>query len=108
MSGMAPADIVRAARARQGISTAQLALRADCPEATVRELESGIGDVDRALLERLLLVMGERLDVGADGAWRSRPLARPYDREQLAELQALPPAERLRHALGWNSFAGRI
>ena len=62
MSGqtVARADaLVRAARARQRITQAQLALRADVDEALVAKVESGAHRPDQELLERLLFVMGE-------------------------------------------------
>jgi DNA-binding XRE family transcriptional regulator len=104
---MSAAELVRAARERQAITVAELAVRADIPQQTIVALEAG-ATIDRALLERLLLVMGERLIEDSDGGWRSEALPRAYDRQQLAQLAGQPPAVRLRHALGWNSFAARV
>jgi transcriptional regulator with XRE-family HTH domain len=56
------AQLVREARRRQGISQAQLALRAGTSQHAVSLIERGLRRPSLETLERLLLVTGHRLD----------------------------------------------
>jgi transcriptional regulator with XRE-family HTH domain len=55
------AQLVREARRRQGISQAQLALRAGTSQHAVSLIERGLRQPSLETLERLLLVTGHRL-----------------------------------------------
>jgi transcriptional regulator with XRE-family HTH domain len=104
----ASADLVREARARQAISQAQLALRADVPEAIIAAVEAGGQEPDDELLERLLLVMGEEPVRDPSGVVASRRIASDWDPLQLAEERRKTPSERLAGALLWNKRADEI
>jgi transcriptional regulator with XRE-family HTH domain len=60
------AHLVREARRRQGISQAQLALRAGTSQHAVSLIERGLRQPSLDTLERLLLVTGHRLDGGLE------------------------------------------
>lgn len=60
------AALVREARRRQGISQAQLALRAGTRQHAVSLIERGLRQPSLDTLERLLLVTGHELNGGLD------------------------------------------
>jgi transcriptional regulator with XRE-family HTH domain len=60
------AALVREARSRQGISQAQLALRAGTSQHAVSLIERGLRQPSLATLERILLVTGHRLSGGLE------------------------------------------
>jgi transcriptional regulator with XRE-family HTH domain len=101
-------ELVRAARARQQITRAQLALRAGLDEALVAEVESGAHATDVELLERLLLVMGEEPVRVAGQVVGSRRMAGDWDPLQMAEERRKTPSERLADAFAWNTAADQI
>jgi transcriptional regulator with XRE-family HTH domain len=100
--------LVRAARARQQITRARLALRADLDEALVERVESGAHATDVELLERLLLVMGEEPVRVAGEVVGSRRMAGDWDPLRMAEELSKTPSERLEDALAWNQEADEI
>jgi transcriptional regulator with XRE-family HTH domain len=96
---VAPAgDFIRAARERAGITQAALAVRAGTSQATISRLECGQRSVGLETLQRLLLVMGERLELSAT------PLEGRFDPVHLAAEAQLSPAQRLERAFQWTRF----
>jgi transcriptional regulator with XRE-family HTH domain len=93
------AALVREARSRQGISQAQLALRAGTSQHAVSLIERGLRRPSLDTLERLLLVTGHRLAGGLEIA------ATEEDPIHLAAGQRLAPAERLDQGFAWGQFA---
>lgn len=89
--------LLREARARQGISQRQLALRAGTSQDAISRVERGVESPSLERLAHLLMALGERLELGtaspvevySDGA---RPSVR----------------ERLREAASWNLVAGEL
>lgn len=57
--------LVRARRVAHGVSQRSLAIRADVDQATIERVESGEQDPSIELVERLLLCLGERLELSA-------------------------------------------
>ena len=102
------AVLVRAARGRQKITRAQLALRADVDEALVARVESGAHEPQAELLERLLLVMGEEPVRVVGEVVASRRLVGDWDPRQMAEELRKSMSERLRDAFAWNTMADQI
>lgn len=86
---VAPAQMLRQARRRAGLSQRELAERAGVPQSAVARLESGrvVPRVDT--LERLLRACGSTLEVV--------PIPE-VDRTAIRELLRLTPGERLRLA----------
>jgi transcriptional regulator with XRE-family HTH domain len=89
------AHLVREARRRQGISQAQLALRAGTSQHAVSLIERGLRQPSLDTLERLLLVTGHRLGGGLDVEETQE------DPIHLAAEQRLDAAARMRG--GFNS-----
>jgi transcriptional regulator with XRE-family HTH domain len=93
------AHLVREARRRQGISQAQLALRAGTSQHAVSLIERGLRQPSLDTLERLLLVTGHRLD------GRLEVVATEEDLVHLAAAQRRTMAERLAQGFAWSEFA---
>jgi transcriptional regulator with XRE-family HTH domain len=93
---------IRERRLANGLTQAQLALRAGSTQAALSRLERGELSPTFETVERLLEVMGERADLVVNR------LPADYDRARLAALRAREPAERLTLALSWNRLAGEI
>lgn len=77
---MDPAQLVRDARARAGLSQRELALRAGTSGPTVAAYESGRVEPRLSTLERLLAAAGQRMHI-----W-TEPLGRPMTREERRSL----------------------
>jgi len=94
---MDPARVLRAARARAGLTQQELARRSGTSQATVSAYESGSKEPSVRTLDRLLGVAGARLDVLPG---RREPSDRELERagRQLAEVLALAEALPSRHA----------
>jgi len=92
------AALLREARERAGITQSELALRAGVSQGAVSRLERGDRSLTVEMLRRLLLVMGEELEL------RSAPLPRRYDPAHLSAEARLTPAERLERAFAWTAF----
>jgi transcriptional regulator with XRE-family HTH domain len=97
-----PGEIVRQRRITNGLTQAQLALRARSTQAAISRLERGELSPTFETFERLLAVMGEEADVEV------RRTPADFDRARLATLRARTPAERLSLAISWNRLAGRL
>lgn len=91
-------EVLRAARARAGITQGELALRAGMSQAAISRLERDQRSLTVAALERLLLVMGEQLEL------RTAPLPRRYDPAHFAAEARLTPGERLERSFAWTGF----
>ncbi len=97
--------IVRETRERHGISQSRLARRAGTSQSFVSRVEAGTISPTVETLERLLLVMGERLDVA--GTVRI-PGWLDDDPDQRAAARRRTPSERLEHAFAANAFAASL
>jgi transcriptional regulator with XRE-family HTH domain len=93
------AQLVREARRRQGISQAQLALRAGTSQHAVSLIERGLRQPSLETLERLLLVTGHRLSGGLE------VVPTEEDPIHLAAAQQRSASERLTQAFEWAAFA---
>ena len=93
------AELVREARRRQGITQAQLALRAGTSQHAVSLIERGLRHPSLDTLERLLLATGHRLA----GALEIVPTEE--DPVHLAAGQRQAVGERLRQGFAWSTFA---
>lgn len=102
MTDVTPAEILRAARGRHGLTQAQLALRAGTTQTAISRLERGDRSPSVETLSRLLLVMGEDLDL------RTRPLRGQHDPAHLRAERALTPAKRLERAFAWMRLNAEI
>ncbi|MBI2325162.1 MAG: helix-turn-helix transcriptional regulator [Chloroflexi bacterium] len=92
---MTAAELLRSARLRHGLTQARLALRAGTTQTAISRLERGDRSPSIDTLRRLLLVMGEDLDL------RTRRLAGEHDPAHLRAERALAPARRLERAFAW-------
>jgi transcriptional regulator with XRE-family HTH domain len=99
---MKPGEIVRERRLVNGLTQAQLALRAGSTQAAVSRLERGEISPTFETLERLLAVMGEEPEVVV----RRQPAE--HDRARVAALRRRTPDQRLALALSWNRLAGEV
>lgn len=102
LAPMSPGELIRTARKRHGLSQARLALRAGTTQSAISRLERGERSPSIETLERLLLVMGERLELS------TKPQEHQYDPIHLAAARRLSPAERLRRGFDWIEFAGEM
>jgi transcriptional regulator with XRE-family HTH domain len=93
-----PSTILREARARQGISQRRLALRAGTSQDAISRIERGVESPTLERLARLLMVLGERLELSATSMSEAGDDAgaRPSVRE------------RLREAASWNLLASQL
>lgn len=92
---MDAASLIREIRTRHGLTQTQLAIRAGTTQTAISRLEREDRSPTVETLRRLLLVMGEDLDLGA------RPLAGVHDAAHLRAERALGPARRLERAFAW-------
>jgi transcriptional regulator with XRE-family HTH domain len=100
---MTGSELVREVRLRHGLSQRRLAVRAGTSQAWISRIEQGKISPSIESLERLLLVMGENLDLRSessvevedDATWREAHLARPM-------------AERLERAFDAAAFAADL
>ena len=97
-----PGELIRTTRERHGLSQARLALRAGTTQSAIRRLERGERSPSIETLERLLLVMGERLEL------RSQAMGHQYDPIHLAAERRLSPALRLRGGINATHFTGKL
>jgi len=95
-------QVIRETRQRHGLTQAQLALRAGTTQTAISRLERDRRSPTLDTLNRLLLVMGERLELV------TQPLEVDDDRVHLSAERSRPMAERLESALEWNRFASQL
>lgn len=93
------AMLVREARRRQGISQAQLALRAGTSQHAVSLIERGLRRPSLDTLERLLLATGHRLAEGLE------VVPTEEDPIHLAAEQRRSVGDRLEQGFAWSEFA---
>jgi transcriptional regulator with XRE-family HTH domain len=96
------AALVREARRRQGISQAQLALRAGTSQHAVSLIERGLRQPSLDTLERLLLVTGHRLGGGLE------VIATEEDPIHLAAGQRHDAGTRMRGGFNFVAFVNRF
>ena len=97
---MTAAQLIRDARKRHGLDQQSLARRAGTSQGQISKIERGVVSPTISTLERLLSVMGERLELGAAPGLRPnasvRELRRDYERlsveERVAQQSALSEA----------------
>lgn len=94
--------MIRAARERHGLTQAQLARRAGTTQTAISRLERGERSPTVETLRRVLLVMGEDLDL------RGRPLSGEHDVAHLRAERNLTPAQRLQRAFDWMRFNAAV
>jgi transcriptional regulator with XRE-family HTH domain len=99
---MSIGELIRARRQAHGLSLARLARRAGTSPAWLSRVERGLVSPSFTSVERVLLVLGEELTIGAE------PIDPLVERELLDEQAGLDPEERLRQSLDWNAFAEEI
>lgn len=99
---MSPGQLIRAARKRQGLSQADLALRAGTRQSAISRLERDEISPSVETLSGLLEVMGEELELS------TRPGRRDYDPLHRRATAKLSPEERLKQAISWNRMAGEF
>ena len=99
---MTPGRLIRSSRERHGLTQAQLARRAGTTQTAISRLEQGDRSPSVETLRRLLLVMGEDLEL------RGRPLKGDHDPAHLRAERALTPPERLERAFEWMTFNARL
>lgn len=80
---------------RRGLTQGQLAVRAGTTQTAISRLERGQRSPTVETLRRLLLVMGEDLELG------SRPLRGEHDPAHLHAERGLTPAQRVERAFAW-------
>jgi transcriptional regulator with XRE-family HTH domain len=89
--------LLREARVRQGISQRRLALRAGTSQDAISRIERGVESPTIERLTKLLLVLGERLELN------TAPLG-----EAEGGVAKLTARERLREAASWNLVASKL
>ncbi len=94
--------LIRARRRANGLTQAQLALRAGSTQAAISRLERGELLPTIETIERLLAVMGEEADILV------RRSQLDCDPRRLRALRSRPPADRLALAIAWNRLAGQF
>jgi transcriptional regulator with XRE-family HTH domain len=99
---MSPAQLLRSVRLRRRLTQAQLALRAGTTQTAISRLERGDRSPSVDTLRRILVVMGEDLDL------RTRRLAGEHDPTHLRAERALSPAVRLERAFTWMRFNAAV
>jgi transcriptional regulator with XRE-family HTH domain len=94
---MGPGSFVRSVRRRHGLTQAELARRVGTSRASIARLEADGVSPTIATLEKILLAVGEELELSCV----RRPLPRDDDAELMTEMSR-PMAERLHSALVAN------
>jgi transcriptional regulator with XRE-family HTH domain len=100
--GMDAASLIRALRARHGLSQSALAYRAGTTQQAISRIEHGRVSPTVEMLARLAAAAGEELVLDA------KPREVPFNPDQLSTAGAAPIVERLERAMSWNLFAGEV
>jgi transcriptional regulator with XRE-family HTH domain len=87
------ADLIRDRRLAAGVTQQQLAIRAGTTKTAISRLEGGHLSPTVETVERLLLCLGCRLELGA------APLVPDAEPAQLDAVAGMNPTQRLDHAL---------
>ena len=95
-------ELLREARAREGVSQGQLARRAGTTQTVVSRIERGKTTPTIGMLERLLLALGYELHIDAS------EIQGEHDPRHLADDVALPVEDRLARGLDWIEFAHEL
>jgi transcriptional regulator with XRE-family HTH domain len=95
-----PGKLIRERRLANGLTQSQLAIRAGSTQAAISRLERGELSPTFETFERLLLVIGEEVDVSV------RRIAGDHDRARVLSMRKRPPEERLALGISWNRLAG--
>jgi transcriptional regulator with XRE-family HTH domain len=98
-----PGELIRSTRRDAGITQQQLAIRAGTSQAAISRLEGGGPSPSHDTLDRLLRVMGRRLELRS-----AAPEDNDVDLEEIRRARAMPIEQRLERAFAWNAFAVRI
>lgn len=97
-----PSDLIRRCRLAADLTQHQLAVRAGTTKTAISRLEGGHVSPTFETVERLLLCLGYRLEVGAV------PVPSGSDPAQIDAVAGLDPTERLDHALASQSSLGGL
>lgn len=97
-----PADILRDARRRHGLSQEQLAFRARTSQAAISRIERGEEGASVERLDSLLAAMGERLELSAV------PIDHGCDPIHLGAERELTASARLQGALNWARVNAKL
>ena len=100
---MTSGELIRQARGRHGLSQRRLARRAGASQAWISRLERNEVSPSVESLERLLLVMGESLQIGNEPL-----LCDDDDRQWRTVHRARSMEERLERAFDAASFAAEL
>jgi transcriptional regulator with XRE-family HTH domain len=103
LSGMSAGELVADLRRRHGLSQRELAIRARTSQAWISRVERGEVSPSIESLERLLGVMGERLELTATRLSHDDDAA-----GHRAATTAMDMSERLERALAAASFAAEL
>jgi transcriptional regulator with XRE-family HTH domain len=99
---MTPAELVKATRARKGISQRSLAIRAGTSQSAIARIESGAEEVTWPRLRALMISMGE------EPVLSSRPLPSRYDAADYLAQREMSPSARLESGLATDRFASEL
>jgi transcriptional regulator with XRE-family HTH domain len=99
---MTPGELIRAARARHGISQRRLARRVGTQQSAISRLEADKNSPSVETVEQILNAMGETLELS------STPMERDYDPLHRRAMASRSQAERLALGASWNRMAGRL
>jgi transcriptional regulator with XRE-family HTH domain len=94
--------LLRSTRESQGLSQRRLALRAGTSQDAISRIERGAEAPTLERFERLMLAMGQRVEVSVE------PPASPIPEAELAALAKMTPSERLSEAASWNRVAAQL
>lgn len=95
-------QLIRERRLANGLTQAQLALRAGSTQAAISRLERGELSPTIETVDRLLAVMGEEAEMHV------RRGRLECDPNRLRTLRSRPPADRLAQAIAWNRLAAQV
>jgi transcriptional regulator with XRE-family HTH domain len=99
---MTPAEVIRSARLRKGLSQRRLAYRAGTSQSAIARIERGDEEVTWSRLRSILLAMGEEPQLS------SRAVSSRYDAADLHGQRQVPPEIRLEGALAFNRFTSEL
>jgi transcriptional regulator with XRE-family HTH domain len=102
LNDVTAADLIRSVRTRRGLTQVELARRAGTTQTAISRLERGDRSPTVETLRKVLLVMGEDLDL------RARRLKGAHDPKHLRAERALTPAKRLERAFEWMRFNAAV